>query len=72
MPTFRADPLTPSCDNWCEFPVSDRPNAVAQFLEAAEADPSLIKVSSPGRIVTYHLFTQRPDFVWTKTFAMFW
>lgn len=43
VPTFRADPLTPSCDTWCEFPVSDRPNAVAQFLRAAAADPSLIK-----------------------------
>lgn len=52
MPTFRADPLTPACDNWCEFPVSDRPNAVAQFLEAAETDPSLIKVISAVHIVT--------------------
>ena len=43
VPTFRADPLTPSCDTWCEFPVSDRPNAVAQFLRAARRDPSMIK-----------------------------
>ena len=45
MPTFRADPLTPQCDGWCEFPVSDRPNAVAQYFKAAESDPSMIKVS---------------------------
>ena len=44
IPTFRADPLTPQCDTWCEFPVSDRPNAVAQFFKAADADPSMIKV----------------------------
>ena len=24
IPTFRADPLQPKCDDWCEFPVSDR------------------------------------------------
>ena len=45
MPTFRAEPLTPQCDGWCEFPVSDRPNAVAQFFKAAENNPSMIKVS---------------------------
>lgn len=46
VPTFRADPLTPKCDGWCEFPVSDRPNAVAQFFSAAKKDPSMIKVRS--------------------------
>ena len=49
VPTFRADPLTPSCDTWCEFPVSDRPNAVMQFLKAAKADPTMIKVCT-GRL----------------------
>ena len=44
VPSWRADPLTPACDQWCEFPVSDRPNAVKQFLHAAKADPTLIKV----------------------------
>lgn len=48
VPTFRADPLTPSCDTWCEFPVSDRPNAVAQFLRAARRDPSMIKARRPA------------------------
>ena len=46
VPTFRADPLTPACDSWCEFPVSDRPNAVAQFMAAAVKDPSMIKASA--------------------------
>lgn len=54
MPTFRADPLTPSCDTWCEFPVSDRPNAVMQFLKAAKEDPSMIKV--PAKLA--HSFFQ--------------
>ncbi len=46
VPTFRANPLQPACDNWCEYPVSDRANAVRQFLEAAQRDSSLIKVRS--------------------------
>ena len=35
IPTFRAHPLTPKCDIWCEFPVSDRPDAVEQWLEVS-------------------------------------
>jgi len=34
--TFRADPLQPECDDWCEYPVSDRANAVNQFWEYAK------------------------------------
>lgn len=45
VPSFRADPLTPACDTWCEFPVSDRPNAVRQFFDAAAKDASLIQVT---------------------------
>lgn len=44
VPTWRANPLTPECDTWCEFPVADRPNAVQQWVNAAKADPSMIKV----------------------------
>lgn len=33
IPTFRANPLTPKCDIWCEFPVADRPDAVDQWLK---------------------------------------
>jgi len=29
VPTFLADPLTPSCEQWCPFPVADRPNSGA-------------------------------------------
>jgi hydroxyproline O-arabinosyltransferase len=43
MPTFRADPLQPACDEWCEYPVSDRANAVRQFFEAAAKNTSMIK-----------------------------
>jgi hypothetical protein len=42
--TFRADPLQPSCDDWCEYPVSDRGNAVRQFFDAAAKEPSMIRV----------------------------
>lgn len=43
IPTFRADPLQPACDTWCEFPVADRANAVAQWLAAVLKDPSMLK-----------------------------
>ena len=43
IPTFRAEPLQPECDSWCEYPVSDRANAVHQFFDAAKLDPSMIK-----------------------------
>ena len=52
VPTFRAEPLTPACDNWCEFPVSDRPNAVRQFLDAAVQQPDLIQVSTTSTLLT--------------------
>ncbi|CAL8467638.1 g7176 [Coccomyxa elongata] len=58
VPSFRADPLTPSCDTWCEFPVSDRPNAVMQFLRAAQKDPTMIKAPWLLMIET--------DYVWMK------
>ena len=48
VPTWRANPLTPACDQWCEFPVSDRPNAVRQFFQAAKEDATLIKVLMPA------------------------
>lgn len=44
VPTWRADPLHPECDTWCEFPVADRPNAVQQWINSAKKDPTLIKV----------------------------
>lgn len=47
VPSYRAEPLTPACDIWCEFPVSDRPNAVMQFFQAARKDPTMIRVRGP-------------------------
>ena len=44
VPTWRANPLHPKCDTWCDFPVADRANAVAQWITAAKADSSLIQV----------------------------
>ncbi|KXZ51261.1 hypothetical protein GPECTOR_13g748 [Gonium pectorale] len=43
IPTFRANPLHPKCDEWCDFPVADRPNAVRQWMEAVDRDPSMVK-----------------------------
>ncbi|GFH17753.1 uncharacterized protein HaLaN_14448 [Haematococcus lacustris] len=31
VPTFRAQPLHPKCDEYCDFPVADRANAVVQW-----------------------------------------
>jgi hypothetical protein len=41
--TFRADPLQPKCDDWCDYPVSDRANAMAQFLRASHKKTNMIK-----------------------------
>lgn len=57
IPTFRADPLTPSCDTWCEFPVSDRPNAVMQFLKAAGINSSMIKVGDRDVFLALHCYS---------------
>lgn len=43
MPTFRATPLQPACDVWCDFPVSDRPNAVHQWVQAVAKEPRLLQ-----------------------------
>lgn len=43
IPTFRANPLHPECDKWCDFPVADRPNAVWQWLTAVTAQPDMLK-----------------------------
>lgn len=58
VPTFRANPLTPQCDNWCEFPVADRPDAVEQWMKAAQRDPSMIRAPWILMIET--------DYVWLK------
>jgi len=58
FPTFRAYPLQPSCDTWCEFPVKDRANAVVQWLMAAEQHPEIIKGA--------WLLLLESDYVWMK------
>lgn len=58
FPTFRAYPLQPECDTWCEFPVKDRPNAVMQWLMAAEQHPELIQGA--------WLLMLESDYVWMR------
>lgn len=58
FPTFRAYPLQPECDTWCEFPVKDRPNAVMQWLMAAEQHPDLVQGA--------WLLMLESDYVWMK------
>jgi hypothetical protein len=72
--TFRADPLQPACDDWCEYPVSDRANAVRQFFEAAENDPSMIKGDWILMIESDYVFMkplQMPDAEAQKQFRGF-
>jgi hypothetical protein len=61
VPTYRADPLTPACDTWCDFPVADRPNAVRQWIAAAEKDPSMIKVRTRQHACQLTSFAKVPD-----------
>lgn len=58
IPTFVAQPLQPECDKWCWFPVADRANAVQQWIDAAEKDPSMIKAP--------WLLLLETDYVWVK------
>ncbi|CAI5510231.1 unnamed protein product, partial [Closterium sp. Naga37s-1] len=36
VPTVRVRPLEPKCDDWCEYPVADRPFAIQQWLESGD------------------------------------
>lgn len=58
FPTFRAYPLQPECDTWCEFPVKDRPNAVMQWLMAAAQHPEIIQGA--------WLLMLESDYVWMR------
>jgi hypothetical protein len=58
IPTFHAQPQTPSCDHWCPFPVADRPNAVRQFFEAA--------AEKPGLILAPWILLIETDYVWMR------
>ena len=61
VPTFRANPLQSDCDRWCEYPVSDRANAVAQFFAAADGEPDLIQAP--------WLYMIESDYVFMKPLA---
>mmetsp|Transcript_27021 Transcript_27021/g.59096 ORF Transcript_27021/g.59096 Transcript_27021/m.59096 type:complete len:635 (+) Transcript_27021:187-2091(+) len=58
IPTFRAQPLQPECDKWCWFPVADRANAMQQWIDAVQRDPSLIKAP--------WILLLETDYVWIK------
>jgi hypothetical protein len=61
VPTFRASPLTPACDAWCEHPVGDRPDAVRQFFDAARVEKGL--VAAPW------VYLIEPDYLFVKPIA---
>lgn len=62
IPTFRANPLQPECDNWCWFPVADRANAVQQWIDAAEKDPNMVHAG--------WLLMLETDYVWVKPYPV--
>ena len=62
IPTFRATPLTPACDAWCEHPAGDRPDAVRQFFDAARVESDLI--SAPW------VYLIEPDYLFVKPLIM--
>ncbi|KAK9833507.1 hypothetical protein WJX84_004875 [Apatococcus fuscideae] len=61
VPTFQASPLNPKCDEWCEFPVADRPDAVRQWLDHVEEDPTTVKGTWLLMLETDYVFAKVPD-----------
>ena len=49
VPTLRVAPRTPACDEWCPFPVADRPEAVRSFFAALRSSGSSSSSWSGGR-----------------------
>jgi len=48
VPTLRVAPRTPACDDWCPFPVADRPEAVRSFFAAVRLSEGAKKTGIPG------------------------
>lgn len=36
-------PLKPQCDGWCDYPVANRPPAIADFFKYVKENPDYIK-----------------------------
>eukprot|EP00245_Coleochaete_scutata_P006796 TRINITY_DN21580_c0_g1_i1.p1 TRINITY_DN21580_c0_g1~~TRINITY_DN21580_c0_g1_i1.p1 ORF type:complete len:801 (+),score=219.38 TRINITY_DN21580_c0_g1_i1:188-2590(+) len=36
MHTIRVDPLDPKCDDWCDYPVASRPDAIQHWLDSGD------------------------------------
>ncbi|KAJ9529755.1 hypothetical protein QJQ45_014533, partial [Haematococcus lacustris] len=58
VPTFRAQPLHPKCDEYCDFPVADRANAVVQWIQAVKKDPNMLQGA--------WVLLLESDYVWMK------
>jgi len=54
VPTVRVDSLHEACDRWCEFPVADRPHALADWLKSED--------SKRGEWI----FMVETDYVWMR------
>lgn len=53
IPTVRVEPLDPSCDVWCEYPVASRPSAILQWLESGDPKGDWVLMAE-----TDHLFVK--------------
>lgn len=58
VPTFRAEPLQPECDDWCPYPVSDRANAVSQYWAHAKRKGILQDVDWVYMIESDYIFVK--------------
>jgi len=58
VPTFRAEPLQPECDDWCPYPVSDRANAVSQYWAHATREGILQDVDWVYMIESDYIFVK--------------
>ncbi len=76
VPTFRAEPLQPNCDDWCPYPVSDRANAVSQYWAYAAQKGILQDVDWVYMIESDYIFVKpllspATDLDRTKTYGFY-
>ena len=57
IPTMRFNPVQSKCDGWCDYPVADRSQAVAQWLETADSE----RCSHVVMVETDHIIVKTPS-----------
>jgi len=57
IPTMRFNPVQSKCDGWCDYPVADRSQAVALWLETADSE----RCSHVVMVETDHIIVKSPS-----------